>query len=113
MSLDALYLGFGVGDIVNDCGWAAGYTGTMLNRGQPVRYAFNALPGDAVICGGGWPGHHTAIVVRCGGTPMVVWHGSESGPHYLAYNQMGQNIMFHAHPALHHRAIRSTGAAAR
>lgn len=90
---NALYLGFGVGDVVNGCGWNAGYTGTLLSHGQPLRYASNALPGDAVIYGNGWPGHHAAIVVRSGGAPMVVSHGGESGPSYLRYDYMGQRVM--------------------
>jgi hypothetical protein len=81
-------------DNVNGCAWKAGYTGTMLNHGARVSSAANALPGDAVIYGTGWPGHHTAIVVRkVNGVPMVISQGSESGPHYLAYNRMGQNVM--------------------
>jgi hypothetical protein len=33
------------------------------------------------------PGKHVAVVVKVvGGVPMVISHGSEAGPFYLAYN---------------------------
>jgi hypothetical protein len=80
-------LRFGLGDIVNGAGWNAGYTGTMLDHGMVVRFASNALPGDCVFYGAGPPGKHVAVVVKMvGGVPMVISHGSEPGPYYLAYN---------------------------
>jgi len=85
---NGLYLGFGVGDVVNGCGWRAGFTGTMLNHGSRVSAA-SALPGDAVIYGRGFPGSHAAIVVKSGSRPMVVSMGSNSGPLYLPYNYRG------------------------
>jgi len=84
---NGLVLRFGLGDIVNGAGWTAGYTGTMLEHGLPVRYPSNVLPGDCVIYGSGPPGVHCAVVVdMVNGTPMVISHGSEPGPFYLAYN---------------------------
>jgi hypothetical protein len=84
---NGLALRFGLGDIVNGVGWTAGYTGTMLDHGMVVRFASNALPGDCVFYGAGPPGKHVAVVVKMvGGAPMVISHGSEPGPYYLAYN---------------------------
>ena len=80
-------LRFGLGDVVNGAGWAAGYTGTMLQHGLQVRYPANVLPGDCVIYGSGPPGVHCAVVVdMVNGVPMVISHGSEPGPFYLAYD---------------------------
>lgn len=81
-----LGLGFNRPDSVNGCSWRAGFTGTMLTHGVPVRFASNALAGDCVIYGSGYPGRHAAIVVKSGNTPMVISNGSEAGPFYLPYN---------------------------
>ena len=83
---NGLYLGFGKGDDVNGLGWRAGFTGTMLSHGHVVPHQASALPGDAVIYGRRPNGSHTAMVVKSGGTPMVVSNGSEAGPFYLSYN---------------------------
>jgi hypothetical protein len=84
---NGLVLRFGLGDIVNGEGWTAGYTGTMLEHGMVVRYASNALPVDCVLYGAGPPGEHVAVITdMVNGTPMVISHGSEPGPYYLAYN---------------------------
>jgi len=81
------HLRFGLGDVVNGAGWTAGYTGTMLEHGLAVRYPSNVLPGDCVIYGNGPPGVHCAVVAgMVNGTPVVISHGSEPGPFYLAYN---------------------------
>jgi cell wall-associated NlpC family hydrolase len=81
---------FKVKDVVNGADWRAGYTGTMLNHGRVVEKVADMRRGDAVIYGNGSPGKHTAIIVgRKGGsrgTPMVVSHGSEGGPYYVAWN---------------------------
>ena len=83
---NALWLTFGMEDVVNGAAWQAGYTGTMLGHGRTVN-ASEMLAGDCVLYGSGFPGHHTAICVgRSGSTPMVISHGSESGPHYLVWN---------------------------
>ena len=74
-------------DTVNGLRWKGGYTGTMLNHGKRIRKLANVLPGDCVIYGRGGNGRHTAIVVgRRDGVPMVVSHGSESGPYYVRWD---------------------------
>lgn len=80
---------FGVGDVVNGSSWQAGYTGTMLEHGENVGTR-NMQRGDAVLYGNGFPGFHTAMHVGGG---MVISHGSEDGPNFLRYDQMGQNIL--------------------
>lgn len=83
---NAVFLPYGMEDIVNGQNWAAGYTGTMLGKGTSVK-ATEMIAGDAIIYGSGGTGKHTAICVgKSGSTPMVISHGSESGPHYYAYN---------------------------
>jgi hypothetical protein len=74
-------------DVVNGCGWRAGFTGTMMTHGKR-QTAANCLEGDCVIYGDhGYPGQHAAVIVgRHNGTPMVVSNGSEIGPLYLAFN---------------------------
>jgi cell wall-associated NlpC family hydrolase len=81
---NALHETYEVRDIVNGAGWNAGFTGTLLNNG--VRVTGKMLPGDLVIYGSGFPGHHVAIYVGGG---MVISHGSESGPLYLRWNYRG------------------------
>jgi hypothetical protein len=87
---NALKVAYGVKDVVNGADWRAGYTGTMLSHGMVVEKVADMRRGDAVLYGSGPPGKHTAIIVgRKGGrrgTPMVVSHGSEGGPYYVAYN---------------------------
>lgn len=78
-------------DIVNGADWRAGFTGTMLQHGRPIRELKNVRWGDAVIYGSpGSSGRHTAIIVRVGkprgSNVMVVSHGSEGGPFFLKYN---------------------------
>jgi hypothetical protein len=83
---NGLYLPFHVRDTVNGAKWKAGYTGTMLKHGKEVEHLENVLRGDCVIYGGG-TGKHTAIIVGVkNGKPMVISHGSEGGPYYLAYD---------------------------
>jgi len=72
-------------DVVNGQGWQAGYTGTLLMHGALVTGA--RRPGDLVIYGSRWPGSHVAMVAA--NTGYVYSHGSESGPHYLAWNYRG------------------------
>jgi len=84
---NGLFLGFGLGDLVNGAGWTGGFTGTMLEHGKPVRHLANVRRGDCVLYGSGPPGNHVTIVVgKQGGVPVVVSHGSEPGPFKLAYN---------------------------
>lgn len=81
-----LFLVFGLEDIVNGQNWKAGYTGTQLNHGRNVT-ANDSRKGDLVLYGKpGTTGAHVAIVVRKGPNPLVVSHGSQSGPHLLAFN---------------------------
>lgn len=82
---NGLYVAYKVRDTVNGAGWAAGYTGTMLEHGKPVVHRKNVLHADCVIYGQpGSDGAHTALVVgRKDGILMVLSHGSEGGPYYL------------------------------
>jgi hypothetical protein len=83
---NALYLAFNVGDVVNGAGWTAGYTGTMKSHGLRVQHEASLLRADCVHYGPG-TGHHVAMVIgRVGGVPMVISHGSESGPHYVRFD---------------------------
>jgi hypothetical protein len=79
---------FDVHDTVNGLAWRAGYTGTMLNHGKSVEHLENVLRGDCVLYGEkGTVGKHTAVIVGVSGKkPMVISHGSEGGPYYVAYN---------------------------
>lgn len=87
---NGLFLPFRTDDVVNGANWEAGYTGTMLSHGRPVRYVKNVRWADCVLYGApGSNGRHTAIVVKTthtSGVPMVISHGSEGGPYYLPYN---------------------------
>lgn len=86
---------FHVGDIVNGENWKAGFTGTLMDSGLAIS-AHQLERCDVVIYGNAYPGFHTAMVVgrRPGDSkPMVVSHGNGSGPQYLAYDQMGQNLL--------------------
>ena len=84
---NGLYLGFGLKD-----GKAGpnGLEGGIHGDAAPARlggpHVSKALPGDIVVYGSGWPGKHTAIIVKQGRTPMAVSNGSEAGPFYLPYN---------------------------
>lgn len=85
---NGLFVPYRKPDVVNGADWRAGYTGTMLQHGRPIRHLKNVRWADAVLYGSpGSSGRHTAIIVATkGGTPMVVSHGSEGGPFYLPYN---------------------------
>ena len=85
---NGLYIPYRKPDVVNGANWRAGYTGTMIAHGRPIRQIKNVRWADAVLYGApGSTGRHTAIIVKTsGGTPMVVSHGSEGGPYYLPYN---------------------------
>lgn len=88
---NALAVRFHQGDVVNGQKWQAGYTGTMLNHGTPIRDLSNVRWGDAVIYGTpGSTGEHTALITHVGGKRgsnlKVVSHGSEGGPYWLPYN---------------------------
>lgn len=64
-----------------------GYTGTLSTHGVRVS---SPKPGDLGFYGGGWPYHHVVICVGFkNGVPMVVSHGSDRGPLFLAYNYRG------------------------
>lgn len=80
---NAIKVTYGRPDVVNGLGWRAGYTGTMLNHGSRVS---GLMPGDCIIYGRGFPGHHTAIYV---GNGKVVSHGSEAGPLLLYWRYRG------------------------
>lgn len=85
---NGLYVLYKKKDVVNAAAWKAGYTGTMIEHGKPIRYVKNVLTGDCVIYGSSRTNtKHTAIVVsKRNGVPMVISHGSEGGPYFLPYN---------------------------
>lgn len=84
---NGLHLALGLGDVVNGENWNAGYTGTMAQHGRQVIHLNRVLPGDCVLYGPAPTYEHVAIVVGVqNGVPMVVSHGSEAGPFFLAYN---------------------------
>ena len=56
-----------------------GYTGTMLGRCRRIPAAA-AKPGDLVVWTPPSTGQHVCIVVGGGADPMLVSHGSDSGP---------------------------------
>lgn len=84
---NALWLPYGMEDVVNASSWQAGYTGTMLQHGKTVSSS-EMIAGDCVLYGApGSTGAHVAIGVgSSGGVPMVISHGSEAGPYYVAWN---------------------------
>ena len=80
---------YGVRDTVNGQDWRAGFTGTMAGRGRKVDGPGAALRGDLVLYGSatGADAHVTIVVGRrADGKLMVVSHGSEAGPFYLAFD---------------------------
>jgi hypothetical protein len=88
---NGLFIPYRKPDVVNGANWKAGYTGTMIAHGRPIRQLKNVRWGDAVLYGApGSTGRHTAIIVKVGrprgSNLMVVSHGSEGGPYYLPYN---------------------------
>ncbi len=74
----ALHHRFGIRDVVNNCGWREGYTGTMLLGGIHVSLS-EIRAGDAVIYGPG-TGEHVAIYTGGG---LVASHGREAGPELI------------------------------
>jgi len=77
----ALYLNFGIRDVVNGQHWKAGYTGTLAQHGWEVtdhskrQWADLALYGDPT-----GPTGHVAI---CVGGGKVISHGSDAAPFKL------------------------------
>ena len=84
---NALYLPHKKRDVVNGAAWKAGFTGTQIRHGRKVR-AGELLPGDLVFYAnsGSTPTHVAIVVGRRGNKPMVVSHGSESGPLFVPYD---------------------------
>lgn len=66
-------------DILNGQSWDAGFTGTLLLRGQRLS---KPEPGCAIIYGRGWPGVHVAMYDKNG---MAYSFGSERGPLYVPW----------------------------
>lgn len=78
---------YGVRDTVNGLAWKAGFTGTMLNHGKPVKYRRNWRRGDCLIYGRpGSTGAHTAVYVGGG---YVISFGSEPGPFKVRWDYRG------------------------
>jgi cell wall-associated NlpC family hydrolase len=85
---NALYLMYRKPDVVNGAGWRGGFTGTQVEHGRRIRASAAMLPGDLVFYANrGFTPTHVAICVgRKAGRPMVVSHGSESGPLFLPFD---------------------------
>ena len=86
---NGLYLAYRKPDIVNGCGWLAGFTGTQIRHGRKVDGAARMLRGDLVFyaTSGETPTHVAICVGRNrDDKPMVVSHGSEAGPLYLPFS---------------------------
>ena len=62
----------------------AAYTGTMLTTCHAVPRAA-VQRGDLVVFGA-YPGNHVCVVVQTGGDPLLVSHGSDSGPKHVSYS---------------------------
>jgi len=60
------------------------YTGTMLKASQPLPRSA-VQPGDLVVFGS-YPGNHVCVVVRSGLDPVLVSHGSDSGPKHVPFS---------------------------
>jgi hypothetical protein len=83
---NAIKVAYGARDTVNNLGWRAGFTGTMIANGSKVG---GLMPGDCIIYGR-WPnGGHTAIYV---GNGKAVSHGSEAGPLLVPWRYRGDVI---------------------
>ena len=89
---NGLKLKYGQPDTVNHANWQAGYTGTLMAYGKRIGILTakrDMLTADVVLYGyyGIKPTHAAICVGRSSsGMPMVVSHGTESGPYYLPYN---------------------------
>jgi hypothetical protein len=84
---NGLYLTFREPDHVNGAGWRYGFTGSQIEHGRRVK-APDLWRGDLVFYAksGSTPSHVAIVVGRREGRPMVVSHGSESGPLYLPWD---------------------------
>ena len=84
---NGLYLLYREPDQVNGLGWNYGFTGTQIAHGRRVAPS-KMTHGDLVFyaSSGQTPTHVAICVGRKQGRPMVVSHGSESGPLYLPWN---------------------------
>ena len=79
---NALQIAYGIGDVVNGEGWAAGNTSTMATHGRPLPHGAPQRVGDLVLYGPP-PADHVAV---CLGGGYVFSHGGEAGPYKLHYN---------------------------
>lgn len=87
---NALHVRFSLPDNVNAAKWQGGYTGTLIDCGQPVSKLSDVRWGDLVIYGEPGDTKHVAIVTNIG-SPRgngvhVISNGSEGGPYWLPYN---------------------------
>lgn len=89
---NGLYLPFEKPDVVNALFWRYGNTGSMIRQGRSIKWTGHMRKGDVVFYAyqGTTPTHCAIMVGRdpnhSKGKPMVVSHGSESGPLYLPYD---------------------------
>jgi hypothetical protein len=89
---NGLFLPYEEPDCVNALFWRYGNTGSMIRQGRAIKWSGSMRKGDCVFYAyrGTTPTHVAIMVGRqpdhSKGTPMVVSHGSESGPLYLPYN---------------------------
>lgn len=75
-----------IGDFVNGLNWTAGYTGTMTQHGQDIKYS-DLIHADVVFYGGSWAiPAHTALYI---GNGQVVSHGQQGDPRVYPVNLYG------------------------
>jgi len=65
--------------------WNAGNSDAILGH-LPSISRTSAQPGDLVVFHRGPDAAHVAIVVKSGTNPMLVSHGTESGPRYIQFS---------------------------
>jgi cell wall-associated NlpC family hydrolase len=88
---NALFSHFRLDDTVNGADWKAGFTGTLRDHGKLVKQKRNICRGDLVHYDPVPPDfnfEHVSIIVgrNEAGEPMVVSHGSESGPFFVEHD---------------------------
>lgn len=84
---NALAVRFHLKDILNGEAWKAGYTGTLVHHGVPIKHSKNWIRADYALYGDpfGATGHTATLVGRDPhtGKHMVISDGSEGGPYLL------------------------------
>lgn len=77
---NALFVSYGVRDVVNDEAWRAGYTGTIAQNGKRVVHDYSIKVGDLILYGRGPTYEHVTVAIGGG---RCFSHGGEAGPFLL------------------------------